>query len=65
MKTKSAISNLIAAALAIVPVLALTGCGNVGNENPITPESMQKMRERESADRANFKPTNTAPPRGQ
>ena len=33
-----------------------SGCSNVGDTNPVSPEKMEEMRQRQSNDRENFKP---------
>ena len=43
-------------------MLFVGGCDNVGNENPITPEQMD--RERSKQDRGNFNPGNVPPKPG-
>ncbi len=38
--------------------LAATGC-NAGDENPVSPEKMEEIRQKTNTDRANFKPPET------
>ncbi len=41
--------------------LALVGC-NATEDNPITPQKMEQIRQKEDSERRNFNPTNTQPP---
>jgi hypothetical protein len=65
MKNMPPLRKLLATLIVVLPAAALTGCSNVGNENPITPDMMEKGRQQENAERANFKPSNESrPPAG-
>lgn len=55
-------SPLTALAFAATAALFLSGCNNVGNENPITPEQMAEMSNKATEDRKNFKPPTSSSP---
>ncbi|MDR3689760.1 MAG: hypothetical protein P4L46_10310 [Fimbriimonas sp.] len=40
--------------------LPIVGC-NATNDNPINPDKMNQIRQQETRDRANYKPSTTAP----
>ncbi|CAN5699311.1 hypothetical protein BH11ARM2_BH11ARM2_06390 [soil metagenome] len=51
--------------LAVAPSLFLTGCSNVGDTNPTSPDQMSQIRKQQEAERSNFKPpTSERPPSG-
>ncbi len=56
MKKLLIIGTLVAATFMV------SGCSNVGNENPITPEMMDKERAKQADARANFNPGNPPKP---
>jgi hypothetical protein len=53
---KQNLSKICAASALALVCLPLCGCQNVGNDNPITPEMMEKGRQQENDARANFSP---------
>jgi len=57
---KKKLSPLYLGLLAAV-ALPLVGC-NATNDNPITPEKMEQIRQKEDSERRNFNPGNTPPP---
>jgi hypothetical protein len=44
-----------------LPILCSVGCSMM-DPNPISPQKMLEIRKKESADRAHFNPTMSAPP---
>ncbi len=42
----------------------LVGCGNAGDENPISPEQMDANRKADANNRENFKPPDMTKPGG-
>lgn len=53
--------KLIFALFVVSLALPLVGC-NVGDTNPISPEMMEKQRQKEAGARGDFKPDETKPP---
>jgi hypothetical protein len=58
--TESAKKSVWIAALCFALCVPMTGC-DATNDNPINPDKMNQIRQKESRDRANFNPS-TAPP---
>jgi len=61
MKSKSLCSLLLGIALSFV-VAGLAGCST--DENPISPQKMQEIRQKEQNERKNFNPNMTPPAQG-
>jgi len=57
---KKQFSPLYLVALTAI-ALPLAGCGAT-DDNPINPEKMEQIRQKEDAERRNFNPGNTKPP---
>lgn len=62
MKIQTTTRTLAAALVLVASTVILTGCGNIGNENPISPEKMEQIRQKQNAERGSFKPNGGAPP---
>jgi len=53
--------KLALALLIVAPMAVLTGCSNIGDTNPTSPEKMMEIRQKQNQERANFKPTDRSP----
>jgi|GEM_PF-7022856 len=49
--------------LVLLPVVTMIGCTSQ-DENPVTPQKMMEIRQKENADRKNFNPSMSTPKPG-
>jgi len=56
------LKTVLRIALTLLPTFCALGCST--DENPISPQKMLEIRQKEQADRKNFNPTMSAPPGG-
>jgi hypothetical protein len=64
MKAIQYIRILIASSILAALVIPMVGC-SAGDENPVTPEKMEEIRNKQASERENFRPRdNTPPPTG-